>query len=255
LFLLPLMISAQQARLKSSPLDCVWQKVGATGFSPGSAENISLAFSPVGEPFVAFKDIWFTEKSFVMKFDGTNWVNVGEEGVSQGRGDYPSFVFSPTGEPWMAFKDYANSYKATVMKFDGSKWVTIGDRGFTESGVGDISLAYSPSGKPYVAYQDEKEVWRATVMKFDYPAGINDLQNSSFTIYPNPTTKTATIDFNNDRNNTKFVELMDVRGVKMFEVQTNEKTVNLNIEKYHPGVYLVKIRMNNSVCVAKVFKN
>jgi hypothetical protein len=92
--------------------------VGTAGFSAGKTDTPSLAFSPSGDPYVAFKDSANSAKATVMKFDGISWVIVGAAGFSAGLADYTSLAISPSGEPFVAYMDGGNSYKATVMKYD-----------------------------------------------------------------------------------------------------------------------------------------
>jgi hypothetical protein len=166
---------AQQPWVKSSPSDYLWMNVGNSGFSAGQADYTSLAFSPTGEPYVAFQDGANSKKATVMKFDGTNWINAGNAGFSVGQADYSSLAFSPSGEPYVAFQDGANSQKSTVMKFDGTNWVNVGNAGFSGGWAAYTSLAFSPSGEPYVAFQDGQfnPYVRATVMKFDGSSWVN----------------------------------------------------------------------------------
>ena len=173
LSLIPFIGNAQQTWYKSSPLDYMWTNVGNAGFSAGSAWNISLAFSPSGEPHVAFTESGFSGKATVMKFDGTNWVNVGTEGFSAGQVAWTSLAFSLAGLPYVAFEDEADSGKATVMKFDGTSWANVGNAGFSAGQVWSTSLAFSPSGEPCVAYEDQPNHGKATVMKFDGTNWVN----------------------------------------------------------------------------------
>ena len=118
IFLLPVAVCAQQDGYQSSPLDYIWQNVGNAGFSAGKVECTTLAFSPSGEPCVAYRDWGNSHKATVMKYNGTNWVNVGNAGFSAGDAWYTSLAFSPTGQPYVAYMDWANAQNATVMKFD-----------------------------------------------------------------------------------------------------------------------------------------
>ncbi len=159
-----------------------WVNIGNAGFSADWINFISLAFSPSGEPYVAFED-WTTNpsgKATVMKFDGNNWLIVGTEGFSAGQADYINIAFSPSGEPFVAYVDYVNSNKATAMEFDGTNWVNVGNAGFSAGLVLDLSLAFSPvDGHPYLAYYDGGNTGKATVMTFN---GTNwvDVGNAGF---------------------------------------------------------------------------
>jgi len=177
LFVFPVAVYAQNNLYKSSPLDYMWKNVGNAGFSAGKAEFTSLAFSPSGQPYVAYEDWGNSRKATVMKFDGTNWVNVGNAGFSTGEVDYISLAFSPSGEPYVAYQDGGVTYsvgKATVMKFDGTNWVNVGTANFSADEADYTSIAFSPSdGQPYVAYMDFGHTGRATVMKFDGTNWVN----------------------------------------------------------------------------------
>jgi len=148
ILLIPSMLHAQVNFQKSSPFDYMWKNVGNAGFSAGEAESTSLAFSPSGEPYVAFyvafMDWGNFSKATVMKFDGTNWVNVGNAGFSAGPVAYTSLAFSPSGEPYVAYVENGTSGKATVMKFNGTNWVNVGNAGFSAGMAGCTSLAFSP---------------------------------------------------------------------------------------------------------------
>jgi len=166
-----------------------WQNVG-TAFA-GEVWYTSLAFSPGGEPYVAYADAANSWETTVMKFDGTAWVNVGTPGFSEYAPAYICLAFSPDGEPYVAYSDGGWQGRATLMKFDGTAWVYVGMPGFSEWDVANTSLAFSPDGEPYVAYWDGASEGRATVMKFDgtvwatvgtagFSAGATDFTSLAF---------------------------------------------------------------------------
>ncbi len=150
-----------------------WVYVGNESFSAKEAEWTSLAFSPSGQPYVAYTDGWYFGEATVMKFDGTNWVNVGNACFTTGGVQYTTLAFSPDGVPYVAYSDLGNWIKATVMKFDGTSWVYVGTAGFSAGKAYQESLAFSPSGQPYVAYMDDGNSLKATVMKFDGTSWVN----------------------------------------------------------------------------------
>ncbi len=63
----------------------------------------SLAFSPSGQPYVAYQDYLNSYKATVMTFDGTNWVNVGNAGFSAAKCLYKSCIQSIQWRPLCGF--------------------------------------------------------------------------------------------------------------------------------------------------------
>jgi len=157
-----------------------WVNVGTPSFSGGVSEYLSLAFSPSGEPYVAFCDAQVIKVS-VMKFDGTNWVYVGNQGISEGMSRYTSLAFSPSGNPYVAFSEYNNNWKATVMRFNGSNWENIGTPGFTAGKADYVNLVFNTVGQPYVAYSDGGNSDKVTVMKLVGSEWVN-VGNAGFSV-------------------------------------------------------------------------
>ena len=230
-----------------------WVNVGNADFTGNYVVNSSLAFSPSGQPYVAFEDANDYEAS-VMKFDGTNWVYVGNAGVSTGGANYTSLAFSPSGQPYVAFQDFGNSEKATVMKFDGTNWVYVGTAGFSVGAAGYTSLAFSPSGVPYVAYTEGANSGRATVMKYDsVSSGINDLQESRLSIYPNPATDKITIETSGETIGSSLT-LLNIEGQQLITSQITQQKTQLDISSLPSGVYFVRLTNDRTVEVGKFIK-
>ncbi len=92
-----------------------WVFEGDAGFTTGAAYTTTLAFSPSGEPYVAYRDKGNLYRATVMKYDGSKWVYDGNAGFSVKEVEFITLAFSPDGYPYVAFSDNANGYKATVM--------------------------------------------------------------------------------------------------------------------------------------------
>jgi len=208
-FLLPVVVSAQFNLYKDSPLDYAWKYVGNKDFSTGEADYTSIAFSPSGEPYVAYSDETKYYKATVMKFDGSNWVNVGNAGFSSGQSAYTSLAFSPIDlQPYLAF----SSGRATVMKFNGSNWTNVGNAGFSIGEADYTSLAFSPfDSLPYIAFEDYGNSMKATVMKFDGNNWVNvgsagfsagEVEYTSLAFSPSGQPYVAYEDFGNSRKAT-----------------------------------------------------
>jgi hypothetical protein len=194
-----------------------------------------------------------------MKYDGINWGYVGGQGFSPGDAFGLRIAFNTSGQPHVAFGDGSASWKASVMKFDGTGWVYVGNAGFSETTVGGISFAFSPSGQPYVAYNDlQFPPWwgKATVVKYDSVfTGIGEPNNTQLSLYPNPTSNSITLDCKSFPANLKYIEIEDLKGIRMFETQTYEKKVVLDVENYPTGIYFVKVKTESSTWVGKFCKD
>ena len=231
-----------------------WVYVGSEGFSAGMAQSPSLAFNTSGEPYVGYMDE-ATDKATVMKFDGTNWVYVGSEGFSAGMAHFTSLAFSPSdGGPYVAYEDMANSYKATVMRFNGNNWVNVGNAGFSADTVAFTSLAFNPSGQPYVAYSDGANSQKATVMKYDsVMVGINELQESMLSIYPNPSTDKITIELSGSVKES-YLAIVNTEGQQLLTRQITDPKTQIDISNLPNGVYFVRLTNDKSVEVRKFVK-
>jgi hypothetical protein len=103
---LPMVLQAQRNPGNAASPDYMWLNAGNAGFTPGSAEFPSLAFSPAGVPYVAYydvSDIFYMTVS-VKKLEGGSWVNAGPANFDTAG---PSqLAFSPAGVPYIAYSDY-----------------------------------------------------------------------------------------------------------------------------------------------------
>lgn len=147
-------------------VDPAWSIVGSPGFSSGTADSLSLVFSPDGTPFVSYVDGGNGNKVTVMKYSNGAWSTLGNVGFSSGTSDSLSLVFSPDGTPFVAYVDGGNGNKVTVMKYSDSTWSTVGSAGFSPCSVTNSSLAFAPDGTPFVAYQENGNGSKASVMKY-----------------------------------------------------------------------------------------
>jgi len=103
-----------------------WVAVGTQGFTAGSTDYNSIAFS-AGVPYVFFKDAGNSNKATAMKFNGSSWVNVGSAGFSPGTIDRINGAFSYPNTvtvPVVFFKDNNAGGKKSVMKFS-QKNITV----------------------------------------------------------------------------------------------------------------------------------
>jgi hypothetical protein len=76
---------------------------------------------------------------------------------------------------------------------------------------------------------------------------INEMPVSSFNIYPNPTNGSVTI----SGNGLNCVEIYDIQGRKLAEYNNITETLQINVNNYENGIYLVKIYSDTTQIVVK----
>jgi hypothetical protein len=253
LFIMASIVStAQRPWGNFSPMNYSWKYVGTAGFSAGQAGYTSLVFSLSGQPYLAYQD-GVIGNATVMKFDGTNWINVGIPGFSAQWVNYISLAFNVSDQPYVAFED-GDSLNITVMKFDGTNWIKVGNGVFTAGGS-FTSLAFGLSDQPFVAFGDYADSLKANVMKYDSVfVGINEFRESGLNLYPNPTSKTLTIDLMNLPYENQ-IEIIDLKGLRVFETKTRERKIIVDVENYSSGIYFVHVKSTFSNCTGKFCKN
>ncbi len=151
-----------------------WEDVtGGFGLSTGIGNDVCLAFSPYGEPHVAFSDSGASSKVVVKKFDGTAWTQLGDTGSASNNAGMLSIETGGDAAVYVSFKANATSSNATVMKYHGSAWSTVGRARISAGVVDGTSVALAPDGTPYVAFGDyangNSDGCRETVMKMTPP--------------------------------------------------------------------------------------
>lgn len=80
-------------------------------------------------------------------------------------------------------------------------------------------------------------------------AGLNDLASSTtFTVFPNPATTSATINISLDNKSEVAVRVLDMTGKEVaskdYGVLASSSIINLNTVGYQSGVYLVEVTVN-----------
>ena len=125
-FLFPMIAVPQKYWNEFSQTDYSWKYIGNRQFSQGNASSPCLAFSPSGQPYVAFVDA-NGNKATVMMFNGTNWVNVGNSVSAPGFTGELSMTLSPTGQPYIAFSDLNRVcwFKLNELKFNNFSHICL----------------------------------------------------------------------------------------------------------------------------------
>ena len=78
---------------------------------------------------------------------------------------------------------------------------------------------------------------------------VNELADVSFNVYPNPAKDKVVIEA---QTNIQQVTLMGIKGEMMEDRKTNSNKVELNLEGYSKGIYVVRIVTEDGVATQKI---
>lgn len=166
-----------------------WVASGTAGFSAGTANYQHLKEAPNGTRYVAYQDAANSNKTTVMKYNGSDWEVVGAAGFSSGSADLQQLAIDANNTVYVAYRQVTS---LIVRKFDGTNWVDLGSSpGFVGEG---LSIAIASDNTVHVGYIDAFAGDAATVKKFDGTnwvtigtAGFSsmNIENMSFAISPN----------------------------------------------------------------------
>jgi len=236
----------------------VWVYVGNPGFSADVAYYATIAFSESGQLYIAYQNVGGTDKASVMTYTGNNWIYVGNPDFSSQAPGYLSLAIDLSDQPYVAFRDHDTNPigKATVMKFDGTDWVFVGNKGISTAMAIHPSIAFSPSGQIYVAYGDAALADKLTVLKYDsVNVDINEYKESILSFFPNPVKANLIINISNVPVGLKHIDIFNMMTQKVLEIQTHENMINVNIESYPIGIYIVRLKSGSISCYNKFCKN
>ena len=130
-----------------------WVYVGHAALLKGGAIYCSsLAISPLGIPYLAYRDGTNGFRATVKMFDDDNWVNVGTAGFSNMIYSM-NLVITSDGIPYVVFLD--DNSRLSVMKFDGTNWVYVGKPAFTNKHSEYCTLSFNSFGILYLVFLDK----------------------------------------------------------------------------------------------------
>jgi len=116
------------------------------------------------------------------------------------------------------------------------------------AGAGTHIITYNYSDVNACSNSDAKTI------VVDLCTGINELNNSSFVAYPNPTTGSFTIDFQNINKNKIEVEVYDAIGKLVLAQTTSSNRTIISLEQFAKGIYNVRLKESGNYSVIRIIK-
>lgn len=142
--------------------------------------------------------------------------------------------------------------RSIVKKFDGTNWVPVGAIGFSSDIVQSTNLAFGPFQVPYVSFVDGSSL---SVMKYPFSSGISEISTLALTVFPNPCLNKLNVEMiENGLSKSKFLEIVNLAGETLAQLQTEAINIQIDVSTYPAGIYLIKIRNENSVWSGKFCK-
>ena len=116
------------------------------------------------------------------------------------------------------------------------------------AGAGTHIITYNYSDVNACSNSDAKTI------VVDLCTGMNELNNSSFVAYPNPTNGSFTIDFQNINKNKIEVEVYDAIGKLVLAQTTSNNRTIISLEQFAKGIYNVRLKEGGNYSIIRIIK-
>jgi Secretion system C-terminal sorting domain len=92
-------------------------------------------------------------------------------------------------------------------------------------------------------------------MKYSSPSGISESNPVTLTVFPNPCLNKLNVEMiENGLSKSKLLEIVNLAGETLAQLQTEAINIQIDVCTYPAGIYLIKIRNENSVWSGKFCK-
>ena len=106
-----------------------------------------------------------------------------------------------------------------------------------------------PAGAYTVTVQDDNGCTTTIEITVDSQVGINEANEVTLNVYPNPTTGLVTVEL----DGTFTYALTNINGAVIAQATATDKEI-ISLENVARGVYFVMIRSNDTIQTVKVVK-
>lgn len=114
-------------------------------------------------------------------------------------------------------------------------------------------LSIEPSVTAVIA--NGKKAFGASVRCIkDYTVGIEEskIQNSTFSIYPNPANNSITINYTGDLNEKTTISICNYLGQEMMQSNLQSNTTTINVNDFSNGIYFIRIQTSKTLEVQRL---
>ncbi|MCK4921676.1 MAG: T9SS type A sorting domain-containing protein [Bacteroidales bacterium] len=137
--------------------------------------------------------------------------------------------------------------------------ITSGDAGSVSIATPDqlsTDVTFSTSGSFDLTFTGSDGELSASVVSTIFVAyvGINQFDNSSIRIYPNPAKSNLFVEFDNGINSSARLQIVDMTGKVVYNKLHFDAKANINLENLENGIYFMSIEIDNQISVYKISK-
>ena len=188
--------------------------------------------------------------------NGYAQANYYHDGQSGAMVDYDGFDFVGAGDPVPAANmTYNHVARQLVDGFTGSAGSVPANVVFNTANAfsysGTIPATNNENETEYVALVIDNatgQIVNATTVHLNVSTGVNTINNSSFNMYPNPTTGLIKIEGVKGAN----VIVYDMLGTVVYSEVSTSVNATIDLSSLNTGNYFVKIINNNEVATQKI---
>ncbi len=80
-------------------------------------------------------------------------------------------------------------------------------------------------------------------------------KNIDFSLYPNPAQTLINIEFENASSENYTISIVNVLGQTVYSKQTNDSKIQISVDEFLSGIYLVKVQSDKGMLSKKFIKN
>ena len=157
---------------------------------------------------------------------------------------------APSGYFWWGAE---TAEEASLIYFDS---LYLSPRIFTGSDTGDFFVRYAIGDIDYWDRNPADNVSAPIPITIYDPVGVEELLSEvNLSLYPNPVSDHLTIEFKHYKQQVIEMEIFDLTGRMIEQVQLLQKSTTINLEDLETGLYFVKLQYGQVVETHKIFVN
>ncbi|MFK5856718.1 MAG: Omp28-related outer membrane protein [Bacteroidota bacterium] len=145
---------------------------------------------------------------------------------------YPDEI-SPLGDAISIFKYNDNDSKSAAVRYANDVYKIV-------------YLGFDPS---MGSTESMNEIVRRTNDWFNFGVGVNEIFESLIKVFPNPASNNVTVE---SASIIKHISIYDISGRKVYSVSLNQNKVELNIESFDKGIYMIQLETDSGTITEKL---